>query len=317
MLSCISEPERLGSSFVMTEPLKGEDFSARTNDSSLFNSVAQRRAITRTNLVIVPRRAIRPKATNQESCLVSPIDAPLNAGSCLSPSTQLSLEVSSTAPASTASLVSSINANSTRLPSPVAKVVSPTDISASVNYVSATTKKSAGLPSKHVRKGTILLDAPPGIHPSRKPSSLNGSESLGSIVPSTGTRSPAVFIASDNSPANALHRERLRQSLSENQAFSSSHVDERECVEEDAEESHSFIQFPAHTSPSAQQQPATRVVSTAKKGAIQFDYDEFDDLDDDHPSAPFLSAPPRNMRLELGAFGELWSLVAEWVTFDR
>ena len=172
-------------------------------------------------------------------------------------------------------------------------------------------EKYVGFPVKQRRRGTILLDSPPMVRPvtgSNESYAAPGS-ALGSMT----------IIKSDNSSSNALHRERIRLDAAENQELSSL-VEEQESGIDASETSSLICSMPTDSNLLSPLFTKESTLRSSEEGISQLEYSLDGDDDDDleyNPSTPFLCAPPRNMRLELSAFGELWSLVAEWVTFKR
>ena len=300
---CVSVAAKLPS-LVLTEPIK-EPITSHSDSTS--RQTMQRRHVAKANVVIVPRRAIRitgPQPDGLSSDAAKNVDS-------LEGSSPNNLLMSN--PAMLAPLTTIASSSCCQIPSSPPEIAHPRVIPTEIGRTSC--EKYAGFPVKQRRRGTILLDSPPIA----RQGTGRTSHANESYAPSSALGSMTI-IKSDDSSSNALHRERTRLGAAENQELSCL-VEEQVSAMDASEESPSSLicNIPAGHNLS-QRSFTNESALSSEEGIPRLEFSLDCDDDDDlvyNPSTPFLCAPPRNMRLELSAFGELWSLVAEWVTMKR
>ena len=333
-------------------------------------------AVTRPNVVIVPRRAIRPKGM-QEAPSGSTAEASgstaeaSNSAAVASGGTEEATISSTTethhnaaeepeiisAPGVSSGTAEAPNVavtNSTMLqPTAVAGCLPCVEPSATLNAPTPSSKTSGvttppANPQRRslgVRKppgrGTILLDTPPGTPPRRAIPAATAAAAEQPAADAAGQRAGLVVIRGDPSSRNASTRERQRLAVTEaiaNEYLVDSQRSEREGNEDDeGPEEAADHQSPSSSEPlgaSRADPPAAEARSALGEGQLPSSQkaascvvtecenvsgsDDDDDEEEDglSPAAPYLSAPPRNFRLQISSFGELWSVVSTWVTAE-
>ena len=333
-------------------------------------------AVTRPNVVIVPRRAIRPKGM-QEAPSGSTAEASgstaeaSNSAAVASGGTEEATISSTTethhnaaeepeiisAPGVSSGTAEAPNVavtNSTMLqPTAVAGCLPCVEPSATLNAPTPSSKTSGvttppANPQRRslgVRKppgrGTILLDTPPGTPPRRAIPAATAAAAEQPAADAAGQRAGLVVIRGDPSSRNASTRERQRLAVTEaiaNEYLVDSQRSEREGDDDEDEgpEEAADHQSPSSEAPGAcgggpqaaaiaspapgegrrppSQQAAACVVTECEN--VSGSDDDDDEEDGLSPAAPYLSAPPRNFRLQISSFGELWSVVSTWVTAE-
>ena len=321
--------------------------------------------VIRPNVVIVPRRAIRPKGTQEapsgSTAEASKSTAVASSGTeeaTISGTTETHRNETEEPEIISAPGVSSGTVEAPNVAVTSSTVLQPTAVAGCLPCAAPSATLPAPTPSSKpsgvttppansqrrslgVRnppgRGTILLDTPPRAPPRSSPAATAERPA----ADAAGQRAGLVVIRGDPSSRNASTRERQRLAVTE--AIANEYlVDSNRCEGEgdDHEDRHeeaadhqslssseppgasradpqAAAARPAHGEgrqpPS--QQPAACVV-TECENVSGSDNDDDDEEDSLSPAAPYLSAPPRNFRLQISSFGELWSVVSTWVTAE-
>ena len=334
-------------------------------------------AVTRPNVVIVPRRAIRPKGM-QEAPSGSTTEASgstaeaSNSTAVASGGTEEATISSTTeahcnaaaAPDVTAPGVSSGTAEPPNVAVTSSTMLQPTAIArclpCAVPLATQPTPTPSSKPSgvttppanpqrrslgarKAPGRGTILLDTLPRTPPRGAIPAAAAAAAAAErpAADAAGQRAGLVVIRGDPSSRNASTRERQRLAVTEaiaNEYLVDSQRSEREGNEDDeGPEEAADHQSPSSSEPlgaSRADPPAAEARSALGEGQLPSSQkaascvvtecenvsgsDDDDDEEEDglSPAAPYLSAPPRNFRLQISSFGELWSVVSTWVTAE-
>ena len=334
-------------------------------------------AVTRPNVVIVPRRAIRPKGM-QEAPSGSTTEASgstaeaSNSTAVASGGTEEATISSTTeahcnaaaAPDVTAPGVSSGTAEPPNVAVTSSTMLQPTAIArclpCAVPLATQPTPTPSSKPSgvttppanpqrrslgarKAPGRGTILLDTLPRTPPRGAIPAAAAAAAAAErpAADAAGQRAGLVVIRGDPSSRNASTRERQRLAVTEaiaNEYLVDSQRSEREGDDDEDEgpEEAADHQSPSSEAPGAcgggpqaaaiaspapgegrrppSQQAAACVVTECEN--VSGSDDDDDEEDGLSPAAPYLSAPPRNFRLQISSFGELWSVVSTWVTAE-
>ena len=326
--------------------------------------------VTRPNVVIVPRRAIRPKGTQEvhsgstaepssntaeapsgaeEATISSTMEAHCNAAAA--PDVTAPGIPSGTAEPPNVAVTSSTMLQPTAiarcLPCAVPLATQPTPTPSSkpsgVTTPPANPQRRSLGARKAPGRGTILLDTLPRTPPRGAIPAAAAAAAAAErpAADAAGQRAGLVVIRGDPSSRNASTRERQRLAVTEaiaNEYLVDSQRSEREGNEDDeGPEEAADHQSPSSSEPlgaSRADPPAAEARSALGEGQLPSSQkaascvvtecenvsgsDDDDDEEEDglSPAAPYLSAPPRNFRLQISSFGELWSVVSTWVTAE-